>query len=261
MASDRSDPGCLVLVLGIIAIFYGIPTLWRTYGWGFAFPVIALIGVAILVTVKVLSQRKKESEKLEFRLEQDFQHQKSEFESSLKHLSSLKENVESIISEEFAIPTCSKCNDVVFNPLNLNSLGNGIQLRCNTCGRETWISADAPNLEDLIVRFTEYHELLDTLEHSRFVTVLHHHRPQVIELAVNSRVDLQKDASKHRSSIPSKVKQEVWQRDNGKCVNCGSNVNLEYDHIIPVSKGGANTTRNIQLLCESCNRSKGAKIE
>lgn len=36
--------------------------------------------------------------------------------------------------------------------------------------------------------------------------------------------------------------------------------NLEFDHIIPHSKGGANTYRNIQLLCEPCNRSKSAKI-
>ncbi len=61
-------------------------------------------------------------------------------------------------------------------------------------------------------------------------------------------------------SIPSDVKREVWRRDNGKCVRCGSNKNLEYDHIIPFSKGGSNTVRNIQLLCEFCNRSKNNKI-
>ena len=43
-------------------------------------------------------------------------------------------------------------------------------------------------------------------------------------------------------------------------VECGSKEQLEYDHIIPVSRGGGNTERNIQLLCETCNRSKGATI-
>ena len=60
--------------------------------------------------------------------------------------------------------------------------------------------------------------------------------------------------------ISQDVKDRVWNRDNGKCVECGSNENLEFDHIIPVSKGGANTYRNIQLLCEPCNRSKSNKI-
>ena len=63
-----------------------------------------------------------------------------------------------------------------------------------------------------------------------------------------------------RHSIPQSVKDKVWNRDSGKCVQCGSNQKLEFDHIIPHSKGGANTYRNIQLLCEPCNRTKSAKI-
>jgi len=43
-------------------------------------------------------------------------------------------------------------------------------------------------------------------------------------------------------------------------VKCGRQERLEYDHIIPLVKGGSNTERNIQLLCESCNRSKGSVI-
>ena len=60
--------------------------------------------------------------------------------------------------------------------------------------------------------------------------------------------------------ISQEVKDAVWNRDQGKCIQCGSNENLEFDHIIPFSKGGANTYRNIQLLCENCNRSKSNKI-
>ena len=63
-----------------------------------------------------------------------------------------------------------------------------------------------------------------------------------------------------RSPIPDEVKVFVWNRDGGRCVKCGSNQRLEFDHVIPVSLGGANTARNLQLLCETCNRSKGAAI-
>lgn len=59
-----------------------------------------------------------------------------------------------------------------------------------------------------------------------------------------------------REPIPKKVQRAVWRRDGGRCVLCGSQCLLEFDHIIPISRGGANTERNIQLLCQTCNRSK-----
>jgi hypothetical protein len=63
-----------------------------------------------------------------------------------------------------------------------------------------------------------------------------------------------------REPIPESVQILVWRRDGGKCVKCGSQERLEYDHIIPVSRGGSNTARNIQLLCEQCNRQKGNRV-
>jgi hypothetical protein len=67
-------------------------------------------------------------------------------------------------------------------------------------------------------------------------------------------------ASAVRSVIPDEVKAFVWNRDGGRCVSCGSNQRLEFDHVIPLALGGANTARNLQLLCEACNRSKGAAL-
>lgn len=63
-----------------------------------------------------------------------------------------------------------------------------------------------------------------------------------------------------REFIPESVRMTVWRRDEGKCVRCGSNERLEFDHIIPVALGGSSTARNIQLLCEPCNRAKSASI-
>jgi hypothetical protein len=67
-------------------------------------------------------------------------------------------------------------------------------------------------------------------------------------------------SSARRGRIPEPVRLFVWQRDEGKCVRCESRERLEFDHIIPVALGGSNTDRNIQLLCERCNREKGKNV-
>jgi hypothetical protein len=63
-----------------------------------------------------------------------------------------------------------------------------------------------------------------------------------------------------REPIPESVRLFVWQRDKGQCVKCGARERLEFDHIIPVVAGGSNTERNVQLLCEPCNRAKGSTV-
>jgi hypothetical protein len=66
----------------------------------------------------------------------------------------------------------------------------------------------------------------------------------------------------HNRVIPSAVKLEVWQRDKGQCVLCGSKNNLHFDHDLPYSKGGTSlTTANIRLLCARHNLAKGSKIQ
>lgn len=66
--------------------------------------------------------------------------------------------------------------------------------------------------------------------------------------------------SSKRPPIPKEVADAVWNRDGGKCVYCGSTENLQFDHIIPFSKGGATTVENLQLLCQKCNLEKSNKI-
>ena len=73
------------------------------------------------------------------------------------------------------------------------------------------------------------------------------------------RID--KKPIQHRRIIPAKVKQEVWKRDNGRCVICGATEELHFDHIIPFLKGGTSIiSKNIQLLCARCNLEKRDRI-
>jgi hypothetical protein len=63
-----------------------------------------------------------------------------------------------------------------------------------------------------------------------------------------------------RGKIPDDIKLMVWERDGGRCAKCGSQTELQYDHIIPFSLGGASTPENLQILCGGCNRQKSASV-
>jgi hypothetical protein len=60
--------------------------------------------------------------------------------------------------------------------------------------------------------------------------------------------------------IPRDVRQRVWQRYGGRCAECGANQYLEFDHVVPVAKGGSSTDANVQLLCRGCNLKKSDLI-
>lgn len=60
--------------------------------------------------------------------------------------------------------------------------------------------------------------------------------------------------------IPQWLRWQVFERDEFRCVKCGTHKALRADHIVPESKGGVASMANLQTLCEPCNRSKGARV-
>jgi 5-methylcytosine-specific restriction endonuclease McrA len=94
-----------------------------------------------------------------------------------------------------------------------------------------------------------------------------------------------------RKSIPNFVKKVVIFRDFCKCQHCGKQgvytnhygprviekeripdfnwdgkivgrreLAFEFDHILPIIRGGESTVENIVLSCRRCNRSRGSKL-
>lgn len=51
------------------------------------------------------------------------------------------------------------------------------------------------------------------------------------------------------------------ERDGYQCKSCDNQDDLAIDHIIPLSKGGSDDLSNLQILCKSCNSSKGDRHE
>ena len=152
-----------------------------------------------------------------------------------------------ILLNNFNLTPCSNCSDSNHLLKKINNEGTSIQVKCQTCNKIKWIKPFDDNYDkyELTKTFVSY-------EHLKLYDINYRFSFNYAESTTKSE-----KPSRH---ISQSVKDKVWNRDGGKCVQCGSNQKLEFDHIIPHSKGGSNTYRNIQLLCESCNREKSAKI-
>lgn len=59
--------------------------------------------------------------------------------------------------------------------------------------------------------------------------------------------------------IPRRLKSLVIEKFGRLCRFCGTASNIEFDHIIPISRGGETTISNLQPLCKPCNLRKGSK--
>jgi len=58
--------------------------------------------------------------------------------------------------------------------------------------------------------------------------------------------------------IPKAIRKEVLRRDGYKCRVCGSTEKPHLDHVKPYVDGGKSTTKNLQVLCQSCNTIKSS---
>lgn len=58
----------------------------------------------------------------------------------------------------------------------------------------------------------------------------------------------------------------TFSQNNGwyTCVRCGKRFrwkDIDVDHIVPKSKGGMDSSYNLQAMCKHCNRSKGNRTD
>lgn len=62
-----------------------------------------------------------------------------------------------------------------------------------------------------------------------------------------------------RKTIKKRLRYQILERDNFRCVLCGANGKtavLEVDHIIPIQQGQNDDPSNLQTLCHECNHGK-----
>ncbi len=212
-------------------------------------------------------QRKIEEEREDIRRKKEASEIKS---SSIWKADVKMSNMLEMLSEEIFI--CDKCKSNRFRFWNFTK--TFLEVRCLGCKKNHGYQLESlENINGIFNIYKKYREL-DNKSYNEYlpaiINIYDNSLPsrsnyelyrQIFIEGRRSLADKKVTSTEKRSRrISQDVRDKVWRRDEGKCVECGSNKDLEFDHIIPFSEGGANTYRNIQLLCEQCNRKKSAKI-
>jgi len=166
------------------------------------------------------------------------------------------------IGDEFEYDRASELNHIINykEPFRIDLVNHC--LVCEPNGVERTATGMHFLFQNKVVNVTDSGHLTESEINLEVVNAVLNHgsRYQQIQRQLNALKNTELAEIERRERISDDVRMFVWQRDQGKCVKCGNNERLEFDHIIPVVKGGSNTERNIQLLCERCNREKGARF-
>lgn len=169
------------------------------------------------------------------------------------------------IQDNFLLEPCLNCKGELYRLLEIYSSGHVARCECISCDRKVSFEVGKQLLGNPYYDYVEYSNL-DYSVNERgalnffpftWINAMTRYRYNFLLQSTPARLAYQ---SNDRVSIPSKVKQIVMTRDGGACVACGSDGNLQYDHIIPVSRGGNSTADNLQILCSQCNQRKFNKI-
>jgi len=81
---------------------------------------------------------------------------------------------------------------------------------------------------------------------------------------VNEPFTETKEKRRISRQIPRHIIIRVVRRDNNTCQECGKILKdneIEFDHIIPLSKGGSSEEHNLRVTCFDCNRGKSNKVK
>jgi 5-methylcytosine-specific restriction endonuclease McrA len=195
--------------------------------------------IAILITVAILVIYDRRARKRERLI--------SEAKQAAKRLSNL-------VSSSFLVQPCPRCHECGMRLLDVSPNARSVHYECLHCQKRMRAPAGSAKASEVLA-------LRDQLEQIRasLNAVLRNESAEFSVQFETVAAPLPFEQTR-REPIPESIKTEIWRRDGGVCVKCGSNENLQFDHIIPVSRGGATSSQNLQLLRKQCNLEKATKI-
>ena len=83
----------------------------------------------------------------------------------------------------------------------------------------------------------------------------------------NAQGSRQRSSSTGKRYIPAPVRRAVWERDRGQCTfvgaggrRCKAQRFLEFDHVVPVARGGTATVEGLRLRCRAHNQYEAERV-
>ena len=131
------------------------------------------------------------------------------------------------------------------------SRGSGLARRCMACASDYHRAYRATRRAELAAYHREWAE-----KNPLRVRVLG------ARAARRRRVAVKNAEGQHEAADVTRL----WHRQRGECARCGLRFGprpeaggFHVDHVTPLSRGGSDWPRNLQLLCAPCNLAKGSK--
>jgi len=144
-------------------------------------------------------------------------------------------------------------NNYLKECIETNKLGTGNKLDAT---RKKWFKKEIDNFNP-----KDYPENIPKVLQEASCKVFGHICPVFF---VSEPLTETKERRKHSRSIPRDVMLKVVRRDGQICQKCNRPVpdnEVEFDHLIPFSKGGRSSAENLRLVHRNCNRQKSNSLE
>ena len=199
-------------------------------------------------------------------------------------LSALRETVQSVVfsaaaqSDSGALPEAVLTNITNAMTQTLVRVADGVPVATSAGdarvsprseGRFAWQLTADQEMQDLfeeareLIGFNGARELPDVLRRGLQMLV------QALRKARFAETDRPRraEAPANARHVPAHVKREVAERDGHQCAyvsddgkRCSERTGLQYDHVIPIARGGQSTVENTRLLCGQHNQLEAERV-
>ncbi|MFA5843220.1 MAG: HNH endonuclease [Coriobacteriia bacterium] len=136
------------------------------------------------------------------------------------------------------------------------------EFSCDSCGRgddvEAWVIDGWRGDIERLAPATEP-ETIPRVFLTASCKVFGHMCPVYFLAEKHTETDNIRSNTRH---VPPALAIRVARRDNYACQICGKTLldkDIEFDHIIPLARGGVTKESNLRVTCQPCNRAKGKK--